>query len=100
MTDSIPRLRRVRFKDGRTIEVLRQPPKSRIAQDALAQSTKNCLSSKIGDDMVGFALVAWTDSGEIYVNFHNGGAALIAGQVPQFVKDILLAEQAVRWATE
>lgn len=101
MKTSIPRLRRVRFKDGRTIEVLRQPPKSRAVQKGLEQSVSRALESCVGDNMVGFALVCWAETGEVYVNYSNGDKSLVSGgMVPQYVKDILIAEQAARWANE
>lgn len=99
MKVSIPRLRRIRFKDGRTIEVLRQPEKSRWVQDSLTASCAKA-SEWGGAGMAGFALVAWSRDGEVYVNFENDGSRLPAGGVPQYVRDVLLAEVASRWAKD
>lgn len=51
--------------------------------------------------MAGFAVVAWTDGGVVTVNYQNSPSSPVAGGgVAQYVKDVLLAEQAVRWSRD
>ena len=101
MKVSIPRLRRVRFKDGRTLEVFRKPIPPQEIQANLRMTVNRCLESEVGDGMAGFAFVAWAKTGEVFVNYENGDGSLVSGgAVPQYVKDILLAELAARWSRD
>jgi hypothetical protein len=96
---SIPRLRRIRFKDGRTIEVFRR--RTRTVQLALQECTKKFIDADHDNLICGFALVAWDTNGEVLVHYENQDGSLVqSGQVPQFVKDCLLAEVAVRWTKD
>lgn len=97
------RLRSVRFKDGGgSIRVLRQPEPSTEIADEFCGSARKCAESSVGgSQMVGFAIVAWAASGEVFVNYRNGeGSGVAGGGVGQYAKDILLAEQAIRWARD
>lgn len=93
------RLRRIRFKDGRTITVFR--PKAELctaeARDTLKRSMAKVSNSETGESMVGFGLVAWARDGSVYVNYFNSeNSGVPAGGVAGFVYDTLLAEQAAR----
>lgn len=94
------RLRRVRFKDGRTLDVIR--PK----RDVVIRDTFRTASGRIGtgynaDEMAGFAIVTWSRSGMVCVRYENSDSSSVAAcQVPQYVKDCLLAEVAVKWARD
>lgn len=95
MKTSIPRLRRIRFKDGRTIEVLRRPEDSDVASRLRGSMIK---SVDYGSEVVGFALIVWYANGEVFPATHNGvKSPLLAGQVAQYVKDVILADTAARW---
>ncbi len=92
------RLRSVRFKSGGSISVLR--PKTEV-RDAFREATARIGSNEVADRMAGFAVVAWTDNGVVTVNFENSASSPVAGGgVAQYVKDILLTEQAVRWSRD
>lgn len=89
------RLRRVRFKNGNTIEVLR--PKADETPVRLQDSVAAALEDRSG--IVGYALVVWTADGRVTPAYYNGPRSpILAGQVPQYAKDVLLAEVATRWA--
>lgn len=97
------RLRRIRFKDGRTVEVLR----SRNDTEAVRISTaldRAVTMAKGGEreaPMVGFALVAWAADGQVFCTYENGGNSTIpAGHVPQYAKDCLLATMAANWSKD
>lgn len=94
------RLRSVRFKDGRApIRVFTAPgPDTEIAENFTA-SARRC--SELGPGMVGFAIVAWTADGRVYVNYRNGdNSGIPGGGLGQYAKDIIQAEQAIRWARD
>lgn len=98
MKTSIPRLRRVRFKDGRTIEVLRRQEDGDVASRLRGSAAK---SIDYGSEVVGYALVVWYANGEVFLAAHNGPKSpLLAGQVAQYCKDVLLADNAARWAED
>lgn len=91
------RLRRIRFKSGGCIEVLK------LREEGIAAVLKETASdaANFAPNMAGFALVAWKPNGEVFVNYRNGDRSLIpGGGVPQYVKDVLLAEVAVRWSKD
>lgn len=91
------RLRRIIFKDGRTIDVLR--PKNESHAKDLKNSAQH--AGECFPDMAGWALIAWTPKGDVFVNYANGQRSPVpGGGVPQYAKDVLLAECAVRWAKE
>lgn len=92
------RLRRVRFKDGRTLEVLR-PKDEGIARKLTACAAR--ASEYGGADMAGFAIVAWRRDGCVFVNYENGDCSPVpGGGVPQYAHDVLLAELGARWAKQ
>lgn len=97
------RLRRIRFKDGRTLDVLR-PRVDREAvrvRDALAASSDLCIETMQPSGIVGYALVAWARNGEVFCAYENGDHSTVpAGFVPQYVHDVLLGEVAVRWSQD
>lgn len=98
MKTSIPRLRRVRFKDGRTIDVLRRREDSDVG-GRLRSATANAID--YDSEVVGFALVVWYENGEVYPSAHNGPkSTLLAGQVGQYAKDVILTDLAAGWANE
>jgi hypothetical protein len=92
------RLRRIRFKDGRTIEVLR------AKHEDVAAKLRKAVELAIDDDpagIVAYALVSWRSDGTVFPAFHNGSRSTIqAGQIPQYCKDVLLAEVAARWSKD
>jgi len=97
MRTSIPRLRRIRFKDGRSIDILR--PKSESVLPEFRAVIDDAIANN--PDMAGFAIVAWRPSGEVFVTYRNGTRSqIIGGGVPQYVHDCFLAEVAVRWSRE
>lgn len=98
------RLRRVRFKDGRTIEVFRNREREAVYADAvgrLSRSADSCIGGLAARGLVGYALVAWAADGEVFTAYHNSETSMVpAGRVPSYVHDCLLAEQAVRWSRD
>lgn len=92
MKTSIPRLRRIRYKDGRTLDVF--PTKSEgTIERRLRKAMAAAMRDEGVDPMLGYAVVAWYKSGDNYSDYSNDEPSpLMAGQVPQYVKDILLAE--------
>lgn len=97
------RLRRVRFKDGRApIEILRKAAPSTEISDDFSRSIVRCAETSVGGAaMVGFAIVAWADSGEVFVTYRNGDRSPVpGGGVGQYAKDILQAEQTIRWSKD
>lgn len=90
------RLRRIRFKDGRTIEVLRRPESPTVNKRFSASA-----ASASEGELVAFAIVCWRADGELFVDYENSARANVpAGAVPQLAKDALLAEAAVRWSKD
>lgn len=92
------RLRRVRFKDGRTIEIMRNADRTDVARSLVRTANKG-LASKT--ETVAYALVAWFADGEVLVDYRVGPRSpFAAGQISQMAKDVLLIEQAIRWSRE
>jgi hypothetical protein len=90
------RLRRVRFKDGRTIEVLRRPEPATVNK-----RFRSSAADASEDDLVAFAIVGWKANGEIFVDYENSVRSNVpAGALPQLAKDALLGEVAVRWSKD
>lgn len=88
------RLRRVRFKNGNTIEVLKCG--NTDAPDRFRRITDNILNYP--SQIAGYALVAWHADGAVLADYRNGAfSPLTSGQIPQYAKDCLLTEMAVRW---
>lgn len=97
---SIPRLRRVRFKDGRTITVI-HPRRDPSLTDCFKQVLSKAMDQTSPFGIQAFAILAWDGRGYCFVDYRVAdGSALVAAQIPQLAKDALLAELAVRWTTE
>jgi hypothetical protein len=92
------RCRRVRFKNGHSIEMLR--PKHEDVAGRFRDATDRAVSEN-QSPMIGYAIVTWHQDGTVFPAYHNGERSqLQAGQVPQYAKDVLLAEVAARWAKD
>lgn len=97
MTTAKIRLRRVRFKDGRTIEVFHRPDDLEIDKKFKASAA----SAMEGTEMAGYAIVAWRKNGGSFCAWNNSFNSQVAsGQVPQYVKDMLILETAADWAEQ
>lgn len=98
MKTSIPRLRSIQYKDGRTLTILR--PKHENVAGRLKASVEKAIDDK-PEDVVAYALIVWDISGMVFPAYYIGDRSpLPAGQIPQLVKDVLLAEMAARWAKD
>lgn len=94
---SIPRLRRVRFKDGRTIDVLRRNADSDMCA-RFRRSVDRILAVERDHPMEAFAVLVWDGNGYVLVDYLIGDKSkMLACSLPQLAKDTLLAEQAIRW---
>jgi hypothetical protein len=81
--------------------VLRQKDDAADIRASFLGSVRAAIDSKVGAKLAGFAFVAWAETGEVFCDYNNGPRSLIlAGQVPQYSKDVLLAEVAVRWSKD
>jgi hypothetical protein len=99
-TTTTLRLRRIRYKDGRTLDVLRPPVtdgprkslavKSRVAEVLAAQ----------GNDIAGFAFVVWASSGASCAKMYCGHGSFPSSYAPDFVRNRLLAEDIINWTTD
>lgn len=98
---SIPRLRRVRFKDGRTVTVIRRPPPDTSLVDAFRISAARAVDQTDGTGIQAFAILLWDGRGYCYVDYRVADRSpLVAAQLPQLEKDVLLAETGARWSRE
>lgn len=92
------RLRSIKFKDGRKIEVLRRDARH-FKADCL-HYCKETIEAQ-GEDFVGFALVAWgadlSSTSECKV---SQGSRIPTILVPDFVRNRLLAERIEEWTVE
>lgn len=91
------RLRRVRFKDGRAIEIFHRRDEIEIDKKfkASAAIAMECT------EMAGYAIVVWRKNGGSFCAWNNSFNSQVAsGQVPQYVKDILMLETAANWAKQ
>lgn len=98
MKTSVPRLRRVRFKDGRTIEVLRTKPTD---DQNLRASIRNVMKVGAGFDktLAGYAFVAWGTDGMSIAHLQSNGQ-IPSILVPDFVRNRLLAEKIEDWTID
>jgi hypothetical protein len=97
MSTTTLRCRRIRFKNGHTIEVLR--PRIDDVAGRLRSHVQAITSD--GIPLVGFAVVAWRADGTVMPSYYNGPRSpILAGQVPQYAKDCLLTECAARWSKD
>lgn len=96
------RLRRVRFKTGGEIVPLVMREDAAVA--AIAESltvSAGAMTESFAGCMAGWALVSWSDDGNVCVNFRNGKKSFVpSGGVARYVGDVLAAEAAVRWARD
>lgn len=98
---SIPRLRRIRFKDGRTVTVMRRPPPDTSIVDEFKISAARGADQTDGAGIQAFAILLWDGRGYCYVDYRVAdNSPLVAAQLPQLAKDALLAETGVRWSRE
>src|ERR1700731_639324 len=92
------RLRRVRFKNGNTVEVLRTKNEDIVAR--LYKTVAHAIEDASAE-VVGYALVMWNADGTVFPAYYNGKKSpILSGQVPQYAKDCLLTETAARWAED
>lgn len=90
------RLRRVRFKNGRTIEVFRPPQKLAMGQ-RLQDSVADALSRE--SNISAYVLVAWREKGSCYIAYGNEcGSGIPEASLPNITRDALVAEMGARWS--
>lgn len=93
------RLRRVRFKSGGEITVLR-PDKADPVRDHIGKTLCD-LQDNFTAKLAGFAIVVWDVNGLVFVDYENGqNSGVAAGGVAEYAKNILASEQILRWAKE
>lgn len=92
------RLRRIRYKDGRTLEVLRPKPSD---DQKLREGVRN-IGKWSADDplpLAGYAVVVWrADGGSTAYLQSNGQIPSIL--VPDFVRNRLLAQKIEDWTVD
>lgn len=104
---SIPRVRRVRMKEGGAeLQVLRSKRAERCALmerefrgmlDAIEEDEKN----GPGYELAGFAIVAWNAKGESWARVDAyDGSRIPCSLLPDFVRNRLLSELIERWTLE
>ncbi|HEV2097803.1 MAG TPA: hypothetical protein VGR45_02625 [Stellaceae bacterium] len=92
---SIPRLRRVRFKDGGAdLTVMRRPDADR--RRAVRSKIEEVLSTH-GPDVAGCALVVWGMDFSSTAGMRVTDGPLSQASVPDFVRTRLIADIAERW---
>lgn len=99
MVDATPlRLRRVRFKDGRTLEVFR--PK-KTSSDTLKQNLSRWVKfiSDAPEEFSGYAIVTWHKDGTSVCELGSDGR-IPSVLVPDFVRNRLLAQKIEEWTID
>lgn len=93
------RLRRIRFKDGRTIDVLR-PKKTddTVLRERFAVATKYAMEPT-EHPLAGYALVVWQTDGTSTAFLQSDGK-IPSILVPDFVRNRLLAMRIEDWTIE
>lgn len=95
MKTSVPRLRRIRFKDGRTLEVLRprtEDPAAAVLMAKLVIETH----FKGGPGPHGCAVVLWSSDGATSARVVND--TVIPGiLLPDLVRNVLLGHKIESW---
>lgn len=93
------RLRRIRFKDGRTLDVLRPKAKEADKMHAIyAKHGAECVSD-FGPNLSGISLVTWGKDGSSTCMLLSDGQ--IPGiLVPDFVRNRLLAKKIEDWTID
>lgn len=92
------RLRRIRYKDGRTLEVLRPKP----TDDEKLRKGVRDIGKWCADDpqpLAGYAVVVWRTDGVSSAYLQSNGQ-IPSILVPDFVRNRLLAEKIEDWAID
>lgn len=93
------RLRRVRFKDGRTIEVFRpKPDPCEFPNDYIIGEVEECLAVQ-SDNTAGFAFICWSKDGASTCQIKTDGS-IPSIYVPDFLRNRLLAHQIEKWTIQ
>lgn len=95
---SVPRLRRITYKDGRSVTVIR-PTKNFPDRIWIESHIRDLLDSH-GDDISGFAIVVWDKSGASTARMQSVHPSIPVIYVPDFVRNRLLALKIEEWARE
>lgn len=95
MKTSIPRLRRIRFKDGRTIEMLRLPENP--GSDGMWADIRAKMESH-GSEVEGYAFVVW--GGDYSTVALATGPSLPLAYLPDYVRNRLLLQIFERWTID
>lgn len=95
MRQSMLRLRSVRWKNGGEIRLLPAPTDRRV----LIQEKIRDLLSRHDTPVTGFAFVAWSSDGGSSA-IYAAGEPLLTMQIPDFVRERLMAEAVLKWARE
>lgn len=97
MKTSIPRLRRIRFKDSRTLEVLRTARVEADTFDKAFAIIKDALASEPGP--AGVAIVAWTAEGWTMGKVVNN--TMLPGiLLPDLARNVLLGIKIEEWTID
>lgn len=77
------------------------PKQDFTVRDNFRVSASRIGANDIADKMAGWAIACWTHDGYVSVNFENGAKSPVSSAgVAQYVRDVLAAEQAVRWSRD
>lgn len=93
-------LRRVRFKDGRTLEVLR--PMAEAEDRSMRQQLADGVQTKMRQGkllLAGYGLVVWFTDGSCSCDYRTNGQ-IPSPLIPDLVRGKLLAELAVDYAVD
>ena len=89
MKTSIPRLRSVRFKDGRApLRVIRPAPGNTCQRDQFVRTSESIATTR--PYLSGYAIVAWDDDGSTSVDMGTNGLPVPQMMVPEYIKTCLL----------
>lgn len=91
MKTSIPRLRRVRFKSGGFVEVLRQPRTDSEFLRAEMTRLFQVIQDEQGPDLAGFALMVWGPDGSSSAVIRTDGTIPLP-LIADFVRGRLIIE--------
>lgn len=99
MRTSIPRIRRVRFKAG--CEVVKIRSARDDVGEYMVRRAKDMANEAAGQHIAGFAIVAWSNSGESWVLSHvDNGSRIPPLLVPEFVRNALLGDRIENWTID
>lgn len=96
---SIPRLRRIRFKDGRTIDVLRTKPKDDIILRGNLRRFVDYALRKGGEDVSGYAIVVWDKTNSSICEYGTTGG-IPGPSIPDYVRTRLLGHMIEKWTID